>query len=264
MKRILTSLHGNEIGLSSDRRLIMPKGGLLGRYGLQFRMASPDYVCLDDDFNGDALDDNKWNYVEGTDTATADGAIVEGVNGVLRLTGGDSAGTVAADGSQLNGALNWKANQGDLLFLARVNLASITGLSCFVGFTDTKSLEAPIQSAASADTITTNATDAVGFMFDTSMTTDNWWLTGVANNVDATKQDSTYAPVAATYEWLGVTVSTAGVASFWRNGLQVGTTMTGAVTATVALTPTFIIWPRTAAAGKTMDIDSVHVSALRV
>jgi len=263
MVQIHKSIRGRSLGLGPSDELIAPGGLFTGRHGSQIVFPSPTKMVLFDDFLGDVVGD-LWNYTEGTDTTTADGAIVEGVNGVFRLTGGDSAGTVAADGAQLNSALNWKANQGNLIFEARVKLASIASVSCFVGLTDTKALEAPIQSAASADTITTNATDAVGVMFDTSMATDNWWLVGVATDVDATKQDSGYAPVADTYETWRIEISAAGAAQFYRNGLAIGTAMSGALTATVALTPCFIIWPRSAAAGKTMDIDYVCVAADRV
>ena len=46
--------------------------------------------------------------------------------------------------------------------------------------------------------ITTNATDGLGFFFDTSMTDDAWWISGVANDVDAVHQNTTFAPVIAT------------------------------------------------------------------
>jgi hypothetical protein len=269
MKRILHNIVGNQVGLAGSnsvaaKQLIARGGVAVGDYGLQFRLGSPGFVCLDDDFLGDVIAD-QWNYVEGTDTTTADGAIVAAKGGVLRLTGGDSTGGMAADGAVLNSELNWYASQDGLLMLARVKLASIASVSCFIGFTDTKALEAPIQcQAGSGDTVLTNATDAVGFMFDTSMTTDNWWLTGVANDVDATIQNIGVAPVADTYEWLGVMVNSSGSATFFRNGLQVGTSMSGAVTPSVALTPHISIWPRSAVAGKTMDIDRIHVSAVRV
>jgi hypothetical protein len=230
----------------------------------------PVGVTLFDDFLGDVVAD-QWNYVEGSDSTTADGAIVEGINGVFRLTGGDSAGSVAADGAELNSALGWKANQGGLTFEARILLASIASVSCFLGFTDSKSLEQAIYSAGSADTITTDATDAVGVFFDTAMATDNWWFAGVANDVDATKQDTALAPVASTYETFRIVIDVNGTATLYRataaepaNFMQIGTPMANAVTPTVALTPVFFIRPKSAAAGKTMDIDYVRVSANRV
>jgi hypothetical protein len=100
-------------------------------------------------------------------------------------------------------------------------------------------------------------------MFDTRMTTDTWWLTGVAANVDATAQDTTYAPVADTYAKFRIEVSTAGVATFYYNGTAVGTTMTGALTAATDLTPTIYVSKTSVAASMTMDIDYIHVSMLR-
>lgn len=260
---IMKTLFGRKLGLDARGNLIASGGLVVGAPGANRIVGSPRHVEMYDDFLGDVVAD-QWNYTEGTDTTTADGAIVEGVNGVFRLTAGDSAGTIAADGAQLNSALNWKANSGELTFEARIKLASIASVSCFLGFTDTKALEQAVQSASSADTITTNATDAVGFMFDTNMATDNWWAVGVANDVDATARNMGYAPVADTYATFRIEVSATGVATFARNGVYLGTAMTGAVTPTVALTPCFIIRPLSAVAGKTMDIDYVGVSSLRV
>lgn len=262
---ILRSLRGARGGWAPGGHFVnRDKGFVAGRPGKQFQLESPDHVVLNEDFLGlvGGVPD-RWAFTEGTDSGTSAGIITAAVNGEFVLTPGDSAGTIAADGAMLNSALNWKANQGELSFLARVKLAEITSVSCFFGFTDTLSLEQPIHSAASANTITTNATDAVGIFFDTEMTDDNWWAAGVANDVDATHQDLGVAPVADTYEWFGIDVSAAGVATFYRNGVQVGTSMSGAVTATVALTPVFIVRPRSAAAGKLLTIDQVRVSALR-
>lgn len=223
-------------------------------------------VAFFDDFEGDVVAD-QWNYVEGTDTTTADGAISAAVNGTFLLTAGDSAGTVAADGAELNRELNWQARQ-NLWFHTRLKIASISSVSCFFGFTDTKSLEQAIHSASSANTITTNATDAVGFFFDTNMTDDYWWAAGVAGDTDATHQNIGYAPVADTYETFSIqlTNSPANVVSaqFYRNGQPVGSVMSGAVSYNVSLTPCFLIRPLSAVAGKTMTIDYVNVAGTRI
>jgi hypothetical protein len=230
----------------------------------RLKAATNSMVRLYDDFEGDVIADQWGNATKGSDGATADFAILADVNGKVRgTTGAGAGGTMAANGIQIHRALNWKANQGGLSFEARIQTSAITNISYFVGFTDQiAALEAPITSAASANTITTNATDAVGFMFDTSMTTANIWLVGVANDVDATAQNSAIAPVAATYITLRVEVTSAGVASFFINNVAVGTAMAGAVTATVALTPVVAVFTRTAASA-TMDIDYISVQALR-
>lgn len=263
MSRIVTSIHGMDIGLDADRRVIARKGLILGEHGSQIIVPSPGVVSYFDDFIGDALD-ARWNIVEGTDSATSDAAILAGgIGGVLRFTTGDAGTGLAADLIQMTQALQWQASNGGLAIEAKVKLSQITEAYAFFGFTDLVTLEAPIISAASADTFTTNASDAVGFMFDTRMTTDNWWLTGVANNTDATHQNSGYAPVADTYETFRVEVSAAGVATFYRNGVQVGTALSGAVTAATDLTPTFAVGKLSTATSITADLDYIAVSMNR-
>lgn len=263
MSRILTSLHGREIGLDNDRKLLVPAGFVAGDHGSQIALPSPTTVSLFDDFVGDAMD-ARWNIVEGTDSATsAESILAGGIGGVLRLTTGDAGTGLAADMIQLTQALQWQASNGGLVFQARLKLSAITTCYAFLGFTDLTTLEAPIESAASADTITTNATDAVGFFFDTRMSTDNWWLAGVANNTDATHQNSGYAPVADTYETFRIEVNASGVAVFFRNGIQVGTAMSGALTAATDLTPTIAVSKTSVAASMTMDIDYIHCAMAR-
>lgn len=222
-------------------------------------------VELFDDFLGDVLASNWGNPTKGSDGATVDFAHLAGaVSGQIRgTTGAGAGGTMAVNGIQLHSALQWKANQGNLSFETRVKMSAITNICVFVGLTDQISaLEMPILSAASADTLTTNATDGVGWMFDTAMTTDNWWLTGVAADVDATAQNSALAPVADTFETLRVDLTSAGVATFRRNGVVIGSAMTGAVTATVALTPVIAAFTRTAASA-TVTVDYIRTRASR-
>lgn len=263
MSRILTSLHGHLLGLDSSGALVCPAGFVSGNHGSQIALPSPRTVSFFDDFLGDVIAD-QWNLVEGTDSATSDAAILAGgIGGVLRITTGDAGTGLAADMPQLTQALQWQASNGGLVFECRISMSQITEAYCFVGFTDLVTLEAPIISAGSADTFTTNASDAVGFMFDTRMTTDNWWLTGVAADVDATHQNSGYAPVVNTYEVLRVEVSTTGVATFYRNGVQVGTAMTGAVTAATDLTPTIAFGKLSTTTSITANLDYVHVAMAR-
>lgn len=218
------------------------------------------YCGIFEDFLGDVVPD-QMNAILGNGGATA-AAISAAKNGVLLLTSDDTAGSVAADGAGVNFELNWYAENDELVMETRLKISAITTVSLFVGFTDTKALEAAVISAGSADTITTNATDAVGFMFDTSMTTDNLWAVGVANDVDATKQNLSVAPVADTYITLRVQVTAAGVATFYINGTQVGAAMESAVRPTIALTPQILIWPRTTAV-RTCSVDYIAVSQKR-
>lgn len=226
-------------------------------------VATRDNAALFEDFMGDVLDAN-WNYVEGTDASPTDAAVLAGgIGGVLRMSTGDAGTGLAADLAQLNSFLNWRAANGDLVFEARVKLSAITNVYMFLGFTDVITLEAPIESSASADLITTNATDAVGFMFDTRMATDTIWLTGVKNDVDATKQNSAVVPVAGDYSTYRVQLTSAGEALFFINGVQVGTTMSNAVSPAIALTPTLALGNTSGTSAKTADVDYVGVSMKR-
>ena len=263
MSRILSSIDGRKVGTDSEKRLISSGGFRAGDHGKQIDLAAPNRVVFLDDFLGDIIAD-QWNAVEGTDAATSDAAILAGgIGGVLRLTTGDAGTGIAADMEQLTQALQWQASNGGLSIQARFKLSAITTCYAFFGFTDLVTFEAPIESAGAADTITTNASDAVGFMFDTRMATDNWWLVGVAGDTDATAQNAGSAPVADTYATYRVDIDSAGKASFYINGVQVGIVMTGAVTAATDLTPTIAVSKTSVAASMTMDVDYVHVSMER-
>lgn len=256
--------HGPNLELMNRRGQLT-----LGDYGRQYHFGPQRVVQLFDDFNRSAIAFattavDGWRSTKGTDGQAVDFTITPAVNGTVVGTIGDTTASMAVSGVQLDAGLNWKANQGDLVFETRVQVSAIADVAFFFGLTDqTAALEMPIHSAASADTITTNATDAVGFMFDTSMDTDNWWLVGVANNSDATAQDVGSAPEAATYYVLRIELSSAGVATFYIDGTQVGTAMTGAVTATVALTPVLAGFNRTTTGTPTITADYIYVSANR-
>lgn len=217
-----------------------------------------------DDFLGDVLAD-QWGSLEGADDSTSVVATISAaVNGVVRLVTGDSATTtMAGNGVQIHSQLNWKANSGNLIFECRLKLSAITNVAVFVGLTDQISaLEIPIESAASSDTLTSNATDAVGFMFDTSQANDKWWLVGVKNGTAATAQNSAIAPVAATDNILRIEVDSSGNATFYIDGVKVGSQMSGAVTATVALTPVVAATSRSTAS-RNIDIDYILVQSDR-
>lgn len=261
------SIHGSHVGLDEEingRKRTRAAGGLsAGVKGKQRRFGDCNTVEFWDDFLGDVIAD-QWNAVEGTDSATSDSAILAGgIGGVLRLTTGDAGTGLAADQVQLTQALQWQASNGGLSIEARFKLSAITTCWAFFGFTDLVTLEGPVISAASADTITTTASDAVGFMFDTRMATDNWWLVGVAADVDATHQNSGVAPVADTYAVFRIEVSSTGVATFFYNGNPIGTRMTGALTPATDLTPTISVSKTSVAASMTMDVDYFHVSMNR-
>lgn len=221
-------------------------------------------IELQDDFLGEEIDGYKWQSLIGSDAECRQAAVVQDeVGGVVRIVTGDDAGaTMAINGTQLQSALNWRATQGGLSWEARVALSAITNVALFVGFTDqVDALEMPFTLAA-GDALTSNASDAVGVLFDTAADTDNWWLVGVAADVDASKQNTAVAPVAGIFETWRIEISATGVATFYRNGTLIGNAMSGAVTPGTKLTPVFAAFSR-AAASRDVDIDGVHIQAQR-
>lgn len=243
-----------QVGINDDRVLICDNGLVYGKHMV---------VSMFDDFDGDVIAD-QWGVDKGSDGSAANFAISADHNGMVRATtGADAGGTMALNGVQLHRLATWKANAGNLEVEWRIKVSAITAVAFFAGFTDqVGTLEAPVTSAASADTITTNATDAVGFMFDTAMTTDTIWCVGVKADTDATKVDSTIAPVAATWIRLKIELDASGNATFFINGHKRGE-MANAVTATVALTPVLTAFAR-GAATRTIDADYCDINANRV
>jgi len=227
---------------------------------------------LMDDFLGDVLAD-QWNGQVGSDpqciapTVLLAGAAADKFGGVVRLTTGDDAGaTMALNGSQLDSGLNWGSWFAGLCCEFRIRLSAITNVAVFIGFTDqVAALEMPFTLAA-GNALTSDAANATGVLFDTAADTDEWCLVGVAANVDATKQFSGSAPVAATYEnWrieFSATGSTNASAYFYRNGVLVGTVMANAIVGNTDLTPVVAAFSR-GAASRNIDVDYVFVQCNR-
>lgn len=217
-------------------------------------------VSFVEDFLGPTLT-TKLAVIAGSDSPAA-GAISAALGGTLVLTTGDSNASLAADGVQVSGSLNWKATNGGLTFVTKLQASAITALQLFVGLTDqVAALEMPV--TLSVVTFTTVASDAVGFLFDTTATTDTIRLVGVAADVDATMQDTANAWAATTYTEFKIVIDTAGTATFYINGVQQGTAMLLAVTPGTVLAP--VICARSLAANsKTITIDTLGLSMNRV
>ena len=221
-------------------------------------------IRLHDDFLGEEVEASHWQSMIGSDAECRQGVVyADQIGGVVRLTTGDDAGaTMAINGTQFQSRLNWRATQGGLELEIRLTMDAITTVAVYAGFTDqVAALEMPFTLAA-GDALTSNASNAVGVLFDTAADTDNWWLVGVAADVDATKQNSALAPVAATYETWRIEVTVAGAATFYRNGTKIGSTMTGAATPSAALTPVIAVFSR-AASSRNIDCDEILVQAYR-
>lgn len=246
-----------DVEYSGSAWIVVAKGDL--------RSPNTNIVSLYDDFLGEEINGCNWQSLIGTDTACRNATVrAEQLRGFARLTTGSGAGaTMAINGVQLNSRLNWQANQGGLIFECRVMVDAITSVAIFAGLTNQDSaLQMPINGSGVGDAFTYNANDAVGVLFDTAMTTTNWWLVGVSGAVGATGQNSGFAPVAATVQTWRIELSATGVATFYRNGTLVGSAMTGAVTSSVPLTPVIATFSRTSAS-RNVDADFISIQAQR-
>lgn len=212
-----------------------------------------------DDFLGDLIAD-EWALASGSDAQALDPVINAALNGTVRLTSGNvGGGDDAVDSSVLTHGLNWQADQGNLIMQARVKVDVITNVALFVGFTDViGTAEVPIHSAASGDTVTDNAANAAGVMFDTAMATDKFGLIGTKAGTQTAFQDSTIAPVAATYDVIRVEIDSVGAIRAYINGVAAGAAVAAGITATTPLTPVLSIMGRTTAS-PVLDADYIMV-----
>lgn len=229
-----------------------------------------DFVHFYDDFLGDVLAD-EWSGAAGSDAQAVAPAITAAVGGTVRLTSGntgsgDDNGNI--DASSLTLGLNFKASNGGLRFETRLKMVTTVSTAyCFAGFTDTLATttkEYPFKMNAS--TLTDTATDAVGFLYDSTATNDVWLLVGTANGTDATTKiatlsGSSIAPTADTFQTLAIEVDTDGTAYFYIGDSHVGT-VASAVTTTVALTPAVVAGTNTTAV-QSVDVDYIEVTMNR-
>ena len=268
MSRILTSIHGNLLGIDDQKRIVVPNGIRLGVNGNQFDDNSPRTAALLDDFVGAAHNTFNWAVNKGSDLGCVNFAILASEpDGAVRATCGAGAGaTMAVNGVEMTAGLNWEAQMGSLVFDTRVRLSAITNIALFVGLTNAAAttLQIPIQGSGVGNGLTNNAANAVGFLFDTVMTNATLWGVGSKASASATAINSGIAPVAATWIQLRIEVDKSGNTKFFINGKIVGNVIQqGSVTAATPLTPVISAFTHTAATA-TVDADYVFAAADRV
>lgn len=217
------------------------------------------------DFLGAAIDPAVAGVAENSGTAAVTVGQDGGVAGIV-------TGATSGNRAHLSMGLNFKAANGSLRMETRLKpVTDITNRANFIGFTDTVAQEMPIEYATT--TITSTATDAVGFMFDTAGTVAKWHCAAVKNDVDVltlaqgalTIDGAQQAPVADVYENFAIEINVDGdaVYSYGRDagnkyGLREVLRVSDAVTPTVLLTPHVGIETRTTAA-KTAYCDYLEV-----
>lgn len=271
MKRVLRSIYGQYIGTVDDFRVMAQQGLITGPWGNQMPQGDTNNYVNFDDFDGATLL-GTWSVLKGSDGGAANFAINGGVSGtILGTTGAGAGATMAVNGIQVSGHLNLKAqgtaaaaSTNNLEFNARIQMSAITTQVVFLGFTNqVAALQMPINGAGGGNGFTVTAADAVGFLFDTTMTTANWWAIGAKASVAAAGQNTGFAPVAATYEQFAISVDQLGNATFFRNGNQIGVTMANAITPTVAVSPVCASFSR-AAASRNVTLDYLMASMGRI
>jgi len=216
------------------------------------------------DFLGDAVFDS-FDEVSGTDAQAVQAIAVEQY-GAWQITSGDAGTGTAADLEVTHfTGLEWTADQGSLVFEARLHLdTAITTARVCAGLTDdTATVENP--ATISGTTITTTASNAVVFCYDTDATTDQWYAIGVATDTDATGNLITgIAPTQDVYQTLRIEVESAGgVARFYIDGALVVTLTANAVTATTLLSPFVSVDSADTAESQVVDVDYIYVGADR-
>lgn len=205
-------------------------------------------VRLFDDFNRAVIDTNRW-VAGSTNSATAF-AINAQVNGVLR---GTVTNNSSNDLSDVYASLNYQAANGGIYFEARC--AIITSLSqlIFIGLSDEATNERPID--YNGGTLTTTATDAVGFYYAGGEASATWRYGGVKNGTDSAHAaaPARHNPVAATFQTFRIVVNPDGAASFYINGDLIKENVASCVTAGTSLMPYFSITDDGAAGS--LDVD---------
>jgi hypothetical protein len=276
VKRILRSIYGQQLGTVDDYRVLARAGLLVGDWGKQMPIADLNQVVTFDDFN-DATILGTWGVNKGTDGAAANFACpaAGGASGIIVGTTGATTNSMAGSGIEITDSLSFQAQtaagsgqtnpSNNLEFDVRVQLSAITNVVLFVGFTNALSttLQMPIQGAGGGNGFTKNANDAVGFLFDTAMTTADWWTIGVKGGTLTAGQDSGSGPTAATYDQFHISVDQTGQATFFRNGQQVGVSIPNSVTPNVLLTPVIAAYSH-AAASRNVTADYIMASMNRV
>lgn len=207
--------------------------------------------------------DTPWILNEGSDGSATDPAINSQECGVIQCVTGTGDGTTAQDGSQLVCRIPVQADSGGLVFEARLHInTAITNVAVNVGLTDVTTLEEPFTNAA--DVITSNASDAACFVYDTGATTDEWWMCCVDSDADDTGNATTgTAPTADVYQTFRIEVSADGnTVAFYIDGTLEGTLTNAGVSPSVNLYAT-VIACGDGTASKTVDVDYIYVGHKR-
>jgi len=208
-----------------------------------------------DDFLGDTI--NLDNYVVNTDSGGTAFAINVQANGVIRAT----VDTTDNDISNIFGVVIYRSDSAGPLTI-EVRAALITSVAdgeVFIGFSDASGTDENPITLSTADVMTSNATDAVGFAYTGGGTAD-WKMVSVANNSDGTvaraNAKGATTPAAGTFQTFKITLNEDGDADYYIDGVYQGSEAV-AVTSTVLLN--FAVALQSGGTGRSLDIDYVEI-----
>lgn len=242
----------------------------IGGRGRGYFLSSPIYVVGGiqnhfDDFLGAVIRADLWDVNKGSDGAAVNFAILLAqANGVIRgTTGANASADMAGNGVQITGGLNFLVSNGGLAMEAGFKPAAITTSNLFVGWSDTTAhtLQAPF--TISAGVVTANATNAVGFVFDTAATAATVKFCSVNGGGTPQIIDTGLAPSTAAFQRWRVTVTAGGNATGFIAGSAVTPLIAGAnfnISAAVPTTAqmgTKIEYFRRAATATNFDVDYI-------
>lgn len=274
------SLHGLKAYLDRLNNLVSQgafvAGGekSVGRQGGSIVVpGSPGTVAQFHDFLGHLADTgglDGWEMVNGDNDTGATGSIAytSATNGVIRLNGVTSMQPAPAHnlGLSTNAMKNWKANQGNLRFAARVKLPSLATANVYIGFSDSGGADMPAYDTGTNAAIgfLSNMTEGAGFMFGPGGSSTAWRPVATKGDGDQVASGGTsYSPTANTYDVLEVVLSSDSGqrAEFYVNGAYAGK-IDNPLDAAVALAPG--VWMFSNDTGTTqLDVDWIAVSANR-
>lgn len=181
-------------------------------------------------------------------------------NGVIRGTGDGTDGDI----TNIFGPIAWRCDQGGPMTL-EIRLTLITSLANgeqYIGWTDANTDENPI-TLSTADVVTANADDAVGFAFTGAGTAD--WKTVSVNatavgSVARANNKGPTTPVLTTWQTFKVVLNVDGDADYYIDGVFQGRE-------DLAVTPTVLLGlcvaQQEGGTARSTDIDYVYTSAGR-
>lgn len=279
----ITAKSNTGITKSSDINITPGKAsdnvGLDGAVNIDGEINNRDRVVMFDDFLRGPhtfTDDNSDTVaveptylgpfipVLGSTPATAVSTAANG--GKMVLSTGNADGGAATDPGQMSSFHPLKPSNGGFVFETKLHInTAITKCRVFAGVTDIKTLEAPFTNAS--DVITSNATDAAGFLYDYAATTLEWFACAVdSDSDDANIATTGEAPVADTDQTLRLEISADGsTLKFYVDGTLV-TTLSGSYGVTPSSDLYGVVYINTDTvthAAKSVDIDYMYYGSDR-